>query len=365
MPETTQTVGSLSGAGGPVSAKLVVLSGEDEGLEVPIVSKVLVGSDAASHLVLRDRRVSRRHAEFFLSQGRLMVRDVGSRNGTFVGHTRVVEAELPLGAVVRIGDSSLAVHPRWYVREVSPSSAQHFGELVGGSVRMREIFAILERVAPTDVTVLVEGESGTGKELAGRAIHGASTRADKPYVVFDCASVPRELAESELFGHKRGAFSGAVADRAGAFQQAHGGTVYLDELGELPLELQPKLLRVLETAEIRRVGDDTLRKVDVRVVAATNRDLTAEVRRGRFRSDLLYRLEVVKVRLPALRERLEDIPMLVEHLVRGEAACRRGHRGREPATSDGLLVARQRSRAAECPGTGCRACRRRQRSALR
>lgn len=321
VPETTATAElSLGGARGAVHAKLVVLSGEDEGQEIPIVARVVVGSDESANLVLRDRRVSRRHAEFSVRGGRVMVRDTGSRNGTYVGHARVVEAELPLGSVVQLGDTSLAVHPRWYVREVKPSTARTFGDLVGGSLRMREIFAILERVSPTEVTVLVEGESGTGKELAARSIHRASARADKPYVVFDCASVPRELAESELFGHKRGAFSGAVADRAGAFQQAHGGTIYLDELGELPLELQPKLLRVLETAEVRRVGDDGLRKVDVRVIAATNRDLQAEVRRGRFRADLLYRLEVVKIRLPPLRERLEDIPELVRYLLADKLA---------------------------------------------
>ena len=309
---------SLRGPSGGVQAKLVVLSGEDEGLEQPIVAKVVVGTDPGAHLVLRDRRVSRKHAEFTIDEGRILLRDIGSRNGTFVGQHRVVETELPLGAIVRLGDTLVGVHPRWYVREVSPSQAKSFGEVTGKSLRMREIFAVLERVAPSDVTVLVEGESGTGKELVARSVRAASRRAEQPYVVFDCASVPRELAESELFGHRRGAFSGAVADRAGAFQQANGGTIFLDELGELPLELQPKLLRVLETGELRRVGDDDMRQVDVRVIAATNRDLRAEVRRGRFREDLLYRLEVVKVRLPPLRERFEDIPEIVRHLLREE-----------------------------------------------
>jgi DNA-binding NtrC family response regulator len=314
VPETTETAEVSLGGGGAVQAKLVVLTGEDEGSELPILSRVVVGTDEGAQLVLRDRRVSRRHAEFCMRGGRVMVRDLGSRNGTFVGHTRVVEASLPLGSVVQLGDTALAVHPRWYVREVKPSTARKFGELVGGSLKMREIFAILERVSGSDVTVLVEGESGTGKELAARSIHRASAQASGPYVVFDCAAVPRELAESELFGHKRGAFSGAVSDRVGTFQQAHGGTICLDELGELPLELQPKLLRVLETGQIRRVGDDAMRAVAVRVIAATNRDLQAEVRRGRFRADLLYRLEVVKIRLPPLRERLDDIPDLVRYL---------------------------------------------------
>jgi DNA-binding NtrC family response regulator len=185
---------------------------------------------------------------------------------------------------------------------------------------MRELFAMLARVSPSDVTVLIEGESGTGKEIAARSIHAASARASKPYVVFDCASIPRELAESELFGHKRGSFSGAIDDRLGAFQQADGGTICLDEIGELPLDLQPKLLRALETGEVKRVGDDHARKIDVRVIAATNRDLGAEANRGSFRSDLYYRLEVMKVRMPPLRHRPEDIPGLVEVLLEGKIA---------------------------------------------
>ncbi|MEZ4221737.1 MAG: sigma 54-interacting transcriptional regulator [Polyangiaceae bacterium] len=304
--------------GRALQAKVVVVGGPDLGKEMAVTGEHVVGSAEGVALRLSDPRVSRRHAEFRLVDRRLMVRDLGSRNGTYLGHTRVVESEAPLGSLVQVGDSTLAVQPRWYTREVPPSEHSEFGDLVGTSLRMREIFAILERVSSTDVTVLIEGESGTGKELAARALRNASLRATRPYVIFDCAAVPRDLAESELFGHKRGAFSGAVADRAGAFQQAHGGTIYLDELGELPLELQPKLLRVLETAEVRRVGDDTMRKVDVRVIAATNRDLQAEVRRGRFREDLLYRLEVVKIRLPPLRERLEDVPTLVQRLLAGK-----------------------------------------------
>ena len=321
-PEMTTAADiSIGSGGGKIQAKLVILNGPDEGRELPVVSRIVVGSDSGAHLVLNDRKVSRRHAEFSVSDGNLMVRDLGSRNGTFVGYTRVIESQVLLGSVVQLGDTSLAVRPRWYVREVAPSKSRRFGELVGGSLRMRETFAILERVASTDVTVLLEGESGTGKDLAARSLHAASSRADRPFVVFDCASVPRELAESELFGHRRGSFSGAVADRTGAFQEAHEGTIFLDELGELPPELQPKLLRVLETGSFRRVGDDAMRSVDVRVIAATNRDLAAEVRRGRFRADLWYRLEVVQIRLPALRERLEDVPELVKHVLSGKRAA--------------------------------------------
>jgi DNA-binding NtrC family response regulator len=298
----------------PVAAKLVVVAGRDEGREVALDGDVEVGSDPACDLVLSDPSVSRRHASFSSAGGRILVKDLGSRNGTFLGGARLAQAEVPLGAVLSIGNSALALQPRWHVREVAPSSERRFGALLGESLAMREVFAILERVAATDVGVLVEGESGTGKELVARSIHEASPRASGPYVVFDCSSVPRELAESEVFGNKNGgSFTGAA--RAGAFTQADGGTICLDEIGELDLELQPKLLRVLETGEVRAVGDDEVRKVGVRVIAATNRDLHAETRRGRFRADLFYRLEVVKVRLPPLRHRPEDIPMLVKHLL--------------------------------------------------
>jgi DNA-binding NtrC family response regulator len=300
--------------------KLVVLGGPSDGSERTLTASLSVGADPRNDLCLQDRGVSRRHAEFRLKDGRAWVRDLGSRNGTTLDGVRVTEAELQLGSVVMLGETPVALYPRWHVREVDPSSRHHFGDLYGTSLAMREVFAILERVAESNVTVLVEGESGTGKELAARSLHQSSARAKKPYVVFDCTTVTKELAESELFGHVRGAFSGAVADRDGAFRQADGGTIFLDELGELPLDLQPKLLRVLESGEARRLGDTQHRKVDVRVLAATHRDLHAEVRRGRFRSDLLYRLNVVRVQLPPLRARPEDIGLIAERLLVGQLA---------------------------------------------
>jgi DNA-binding NtrC family response regulator len=317
-PETVDASGGGRRAGAPIALKLSVVAGPDEGRELPLDGLAVVGSDAACTLVLHDRSVSRRHVEIAVNAGRVRVKDLGSRNGTFFGGARIGEGEVPVGAVLGIGDSQVAVQPRWQTREVPPSKERRFGELYAESIAMREIFGILERVAPTDVTVLVEGESGTGKELVARSLHAASSRARAPYVVVDCAAVPAALAESELFGHKKGAFSGATQDRAGAFQRANGGTVCLDEMGELPLDLQPKLLRVLETGEVRAVGDDVVRKVDVRLIAATNRDLHAEVKRGAFRGDLLYRLEVVKVRIPPLRQRPEDIPILIERLLDGK-----------------------------------------------
>ncbi len=304
--------------GGPLRAKLVVVSGPDEGLEIPLVGSIEVGTDAECDMALTDPTVSGKHVGFAAVGGAIHVRCRDSLNGTYLGETRIRSAEVPMGALLTLGKTIVAVHPRWHVREVSPSPARQFGQLIGESVAMREIFALLERVAPSDITVLIEGESGTGKEVAARAIHDASERASQPYVVFDCSAVPAQLIESELFGHHKGAFTGAVADREGAFRRADGGTLCLDELGELPLELQPRLLRVLESGEVRSVGSDKVRQVDVRVIAATNRDLHAEARRGNFRTDLLYRLEVVKLRLPPLRQRPEDIPALVAHFLKGQ-----------------------------------------------
>ncbi|MBI5545390.1 MAG: sigma 54-dependent Fis family transcriptional regulator [Deltaproteobacteria bacterium] len=312
---------TTSGAGSsglPVAFKVVVIAGPDEGCEAALDSSLEIGGAPPCQLRLTDPAVSRRHLAITVLDRRIVVRDLASRNGTFLGGVRIREAEVPVGAVLKLGHSAVSVQPRWHVREVAPSAQRCFGEVLGESVAMREVFAVLERVAPTDVTVLLEGETGTGKELIARSIHKASTRASKPYVVFDCGAVPAELAQSELFGHKRGSFSGATADREGSFRRAHGGTIFLDEIGELPLELQPKLLRVLESGEIRPVGSDQMRQVDVRVVAATNRDLQAEARRGRFRSDLLYRLEVVKLHIAPLRQRPEDVPLLAARLLAGK-----------------------------------------------
>jgi DNA-binding NtrC family response regulator len=316
----TEVLSQRARRAGNVPIKLVVVAGPDEGREIALERATRIGSGAGCAFQLSDSAVSREHAVVSALAGKIAVKDLGSRNGTFLGVTRISDAEVPIGALLTLGNTTIAVQPRMHVREVAPTSEREFGPLYGESVAMREVFAILARVAPTDATVLIEGESGTGKELVARAVHEASARVGKPYVVFDCAAVPRDLAESELFGHKRGAFSGAVEDRAGAFQAAHGGTICLDEIGELPLELQPKLLRALETGEIRRVGSDELKKVDVRVVAATNRELGAEARRGTFRADLLYRLDVVRVRMPPLRHRPDDIAGLCARLLRGKLA---------------------------------------------
>jgi transcriptional regulator with GAF, ATPase, and Fis domain len=210
-------------------------------------------------------------------------------------------------------DLSLRVEPRQAL--VLPSESTHFGDAIGHSIAMRTIFGVLERIAPTDASVLLEGETGTGKDVIARAIHQTSPRKDKSFVVVDCGAVSYSLIESELFGHERGAFTGAVASRQGAFELAGRGTVFLDEVGELPLDVQPKLLRVLESGEFRRVGGNKTLQAEARIVAATKRDLRGEVERGKFREDLYFRLAVVPVTVPPLRSRREDIPPLVERFL--------------------------------------------------
>ena len=242
-------------------------------------------------------------------------------NGTFVGQVRAKEVYLGTDTLFQVGRTDPSFTPADEVIDVEPSQADHFENLVGNSVAMREVFGLLERVAPTDLTVLITGETGTGKEsLASRAVHTRSKRGDGPLVVFDCGAAPENLIESELFGHNRGAFTGAIEARPGVFEMAHGGTIFLDESAGFPLELQPKLLRVLEQREVRRVGANKTKPIDVRVVAATNRNLREEVDRGRFREDLYYRLAVVEMGMPPLRDRNEDLPMLALHLPRAVAA---------------------------------------------
>jgi transcriptional regulator with GAF, ATPase, and Fis domain len=260
--------------------------------------------------VLGDDTVSRHHFTLRVDEAGVRVIDAGSRNGTTVDGLRVRDAWARSSSLIVAGATTLRLRLLDDVVELPLSTRDHFGGLVGGSAAMRQVFAILERVAASDATVLIEGETGTGKELAAEAVHEESARSGGPFVVLDCSAISASLIESELFGHVRGAFTGAVADRPGALEAADGGTIFLDEIGELPLDLQPKLLRALERREIRRVGANDVRRVDVRVVAATNRSLAAEIDAGRFREDLYYRLAVVTVELPPLRERPDDIALL-------------------------------------------------------
>lgn len=274
--------------------------------------RIRVGSHPSNELVLEDRQVSRFHCVLTLVRGAWALTDNGSLNGTVLCGVPVRDATLPaVVSEIALGDSILRVSPLSPEKVRRIPDVDHFGDVRGSGLAMREVFSELERVARSDATVLVHGESGTGKELVAHEIVRRSARAEGPIVTVDCSSISPSLIESELFGHVRGAFTGADRTRLGAFEAAHRGTIFLDEIGEMPLDMQPKLLRALENREIRRAGENETRKVDVRVVAATNRDLEREVNRGRFREDLYFRLSVFAVRLPPLRERLQDIPDLV------------------------------------------------------
>ncbi len=277
--------------------------------------EVTLGAMDDNDVVVDDETVSRYHCRIFQDQSAYLIQDLDSTNGTFINRVRVKEAFLKPGCTVTLGKSDVRFQSLDERVEIQPANRETFGRIVGTSTRMREIFGILERIAPTGATVIIEGETGTGKEVVARTVHEESRRADKPFVVFDCGAVPENLIESELFGHEKGSFTGAIMARQGLFEIAQGGTIFLDELGELSLDLQPKLLRALEQREIRRVGSNKPIKVDVRVVAATNRNLEEEVKAGRFREDLYNRLSVVRLMLPPLRERVEDIPMLAKHFL--------------------------------------------------
>src|SRR5215510_10175614 len=256
----------------------MVIKGPDRGESVNLREKpVTFGSSPACDLVLTDKTVSRKHLLAAREGDEVILRDQGSTNGTFIQGSKFKEITVGFGAEIRLGRTVIKFLPEEEVVEPELSESDHFGSLVGRDVKMRRLFALLEDIAPTDATVLIEGETGTGKELIAEEIHYHSSRKSGPFVVFDCGAVPRELIESALFGHVKGSFTGAVADRKGAFAESHGGTIFLDEIGELALELQPSLLRALDKKAVRRVGANVYEKVDVRIVAATNRDTRAAI----------------------------------------------------------------------------------------
>lgn len=274
-------------------------------------SAITIGAMDDNDMTITDETVSRYHCRLLQENDAYIVQDLGSTNGTFVNGVRVREAYLTPGCELRLGNCRTTFRAFNEAVEITASAAQQCGDIIGRNVRMREIFGMIEKISATGATVIIEGETGTGKELVAQEIHRQSRRADKPFVVFDCGAVPESLIESELFGHEKGSFTGAIMTRQGLFEMAQGGTIFLDELGELSIDLQPKLLRVLEQREVRRVGSSKSIPIDVRVVAATNRVLEDEVRAGRFREDLFYRLSVVRIMLPPLRDRAEDISLLV------------------------------------------------------
>ena len=300
--------------------RFIVIRGPDRGESLVVgPSPITLGSGSASDVRLSDPTISRKHLLVTLAESGVIVRDLGSTNGSFVGGARFQELLLGFGSEIQIGQTLLKYLPDEEHVDVAPAASECFGNMLGRDPKMRQVFSLLEDVAHSEATVLLEGETGTGKELLAEEIHRHSPRVAKPFVVFDCAAQPRELIESALFGHVRGAFTGAVADRKGAFVEADGGTLFLDEIGELALEMQPVLLRALDKRTIRAVGGTGQRMVSVRVVAATNRDLRAEMATKRFREDLYYRLAVVRIHVPPLRERPADVALLAQHFVESYA----------------------------------------------
>ena len=293
--------------------RLIVIEGPDQGRELSVErARVTIGRSLICDLVLADKAVSGTHCEIIANEKGVLLKDLGSTNGTTINDLRIREVWIRPGTVIRAGQTSLRYEAGEGEVEIDLSHDERYFDLIGKSVRMREIFAVLSKVAPSDLTVLVRGQTGTGKELVARALHSGSRRKEQPLVVQDCSAIPENLIESTLFGHERGAFTGATDRRKGSFEQAEGGTIFLDEIGELSLALQPKLLRVLENREVKRVGGEKTIPVNVRVVAATNRDLRAMVNEGTFREDLYFRLSVVTVELPSLAERPEDVQLLAE-----------------------------------------------------
>jgi DNA-binding NtrC family response regulator len=310
--------------------ELVLVVTDDDRRTVPLRGRRLtIGRDASNDVVLDDRYVSGRHCRVEEVAGVYRVEDLGSSNGTRLNGVRVEQGYLDAGDHIGVGRAVLVCVDLHGDRSTSRGT----GGLVGASIPMRQVLRFLSRFASRETPVLVEGETGTGKELAAHAVHQLSRRRDKPFVAVNCGALSPELVMSELFGHEAGSFTGAMSRHRGAFEQAGGGTLFLDEVGELPLVVQAALLRVLETGCVRRVGAERETTTDVRLVAATNRELMAEVRRGRFRQDLYHRLAVLRVRMPALRERPDDLPELARVLLERSGS-------RQVLSDDALAVLR-------------------------
>jgi DNA-binding NtrC family response regulator len=292
---------------------LVRVNGPEAGKSYDLGQSLRIGKATDNDVVLDHPTVSRNHLVVRRQGEQFLVQDLGSTNGTFIDGAQIREGFLRAGALLEVGDVQLRFQPQLKSLEISPAEDHRLGDLVGKSVPMRQIFALIQRIAPTDSTLLLIGETGSGKGAAAKTIHKLSSRATGPFVIFDCAAVSENLIESELFGHEKGAFTGAVAQRVGCLERADGGTLFLDEIDDLPLDLQPKLLRALEDREFRRLGQSGgTHKFDSRVIAASKKDLWAETQAGRFREDLYFRLSVFTLTLPTLRDRKEDIPLLVD-----------------------------------------------------
>ena len=316
---------------------LHVAQGPDAGRTAKVDQPMfVVGVGDSADFRLTDPSVSREHLRISLGPGGVRLRDEGSKNGTFLGGARIHDLTLTSDAAVTFGSTTIAITLATDSIDLPLSASDRFGNAIGTTTLMRHLFAQLERAAASELTVLLEGESGVGKDVLAVAIHGKSPRSEGPFVVADCSAIPSHLIESELFGHERGAFTGADRTRKGVIEEANGGTLFLDEVGELPLDMQPKLLRMMEQREIRPVGSNTPRAVDVRVIAATNRRLAEAARTGEFRSDLFYRLAVVRVAVPPLRERSDDVLPIARAMLR---AATHDPKADFPADFASMLVA--------------------------
>ncbi|NEX19180.1 sigma 54-dependent Fis family transcriptional regulator [Thiorhodococcus mannitoliphagus] len=314
-PSSTQVMPAADAAARKIRLERIeldILLGPDAGREVKLtLPSVKIGTASDNEVMLTDRTVSRHHAEIRMTQEGLLLSDLGSTNGTFLNGLRVKEAYLGAESVLALGSTEIRIGAGTEERPYEVARETQLGGLVGGTEPMRELYGLIKVVAPTPTTVLITGESGSGKEVVATTLHERSGRRG-PLVVFDASVTDPEMVRNDLFGHIKGAFTGATGAREGAFRRADGGTLFIDEIGELPLELQPRLLRVLESREVSPVGSDQPVKVDVRVVAATHRNLEAMVQAGEFRADLYYRLSVICLRVPPLREIKADIPLLVQ-----------------------------------------------------
>jgi DNA-binding NtrC family response regulator len=296
--------------------KLLVIDGPNRGTELILDKTIIrIGANEKNDLVLPDNTVSRFHCEIRQIGDEYLLVDRASTNGTYIGQLRVREVFLYPDVEVHIGNTLVRFAPLIEELHVVPMARSRYGDMIGAAARMREVYGIVDKVAPSELSVVVEGETGTGKELVARALHTHSRRKNGPLVIFDCSAFPENLLESELFGHEKGAFSGATRTHKGVFERAEGGTVFFDELGEMSLRLQPKFLRALESGEVRRVGGERTIKTDVRAIAATNRDLAQMVEEGGFRRDLYYRLAKVRFQIPPLRARLDDLDILSHHFL--------------------------------------------------
>ncbi|HTE50567.1 MAG TPA: sigma 54-interacting transcriptional regulator [Kofleriaceae bacterium] len=327
LPAQVQNLGAV---------RLVVSPGELLERRIPIATAltrgpVVIGSAPEVDIVIDDPHVSSRHCELTLAPGGVRLTDLGSLNGSKVQGVAVQAALLEPGAVITLGTTHLLFErPAADADQASASGEDgedsslgldgpsRFGDAIGSSPAMRRVFSVLQRLAPTDLTITILGETGTGKDVLARAVHANSARAGGPFVVYDCGAAAPTLIESQLFGHQRGAFTGAVDEHQGAFERANKGTLFIDEIGELSIDLQPKLLRVIEQRRVARLGSQTDQPVDVRIVCATNRDLEREASDGRFRQDLFFRVSMAVVRLPPLRDRRDDMVALINHFAAGQ-----------------------------------------------